>query len=120
MAIGVLDDDLSICRFLEAALSIAGYKVYAYTDPEEFVSAVYPHKMDYFTCIIVDFHLPGKYSGADVIQRVRMDYPSLPAILISADPPPPAILQDLSDIVVYPKPFRLSKLLELLRILQEE
>jgi DNA-binding response OmpR family regulator len=116
MTIGVLDDDPTICRFLATALELAGHKVYTYTDPQDFLS-VYPDRTDYFNCIIVDFRLPGTSSGAEIIRQVKIDRPSLPAILISADALPQTMLQGLSDTAIFQKPFQFSKLLGMIDIL---
>lgn len=114
MMIGVLDDNLAICQLLETLFSFAGYLVSAFTNSTDFIKYI-----DYFACIVVDFHLSEQRSGVDVIRHVRRRRPHLPAVLISANPIPPAVLQELRDVEILRKPFPHSRLLEAVAAAQE-
>lgn len=115
MQIGILDDNPAMCRFLETALSVEGYTVRASTDPLRFVSQVCARGEKQWECIIVDFHLPGEVVGTDIIRQIRLRYPRIPAILISASEIPGYALEGLSEVEIFQKPFHLSKLFALLK-----
>lgn len=103
----MLDGNPAICQPLERCLSFAGYVVYAFTDPTDFLNS--PAS---FGCIIVDSQLPDERSGADIIRHLRMGHAPLPAVLISAGIISPATLYELGDVEVLLKPFPTSTLLK--------
>lgn len=113
MTIGVLDDNPAICQLLETFLIFAGHAVYVTTSPADLAAQI-----NYIECIVVDFHLPDKRSGADVIRQVRKDHPRLPAVLVSASPIPHTALQELGDVEVLQKPFSSSMLLKAIALAQ--
>jgi CheY-like chemotaxis protein len=106
MTIGVLDDNPAICQLLETFLIFAGHAVYVTTSPADLTAQI-----NDIECIVVDFHLPGRRSGADVIRQMRKDHPHLPAVLVSASPIPHTALQELNNVEVLQKPFSSSTLL---------
>jgi CheY-like chemotaxis protein len=114
MTIGVLDDNPAICQLLETFLIFAGHAVYVTSSPSDLAANI-----STIECIVVDFHLPGRRSGADVIRQVRRDYPHLPAVLVSASPIPSTALQELSDVEVLQKPFSSSLLLKAIALAQK-
>lgn len=113
MTIGVLDDNPAICQLLETLLVFAGHAVYVTSSPTDLAANI-----SCIECIVVDFHLPGRRSGADVIRLVRRDHPHLPAVLVSASPIPQTALLELSDVEVLQKPFSSSMLLKAIAIAQ--
>lgn len=114
MTIGVLDDNPAICQLLETFLIFAGHAVYVTTCPADLTAQI-----NDIECIVVDFHLPGKRSGADVIRQVRKDRPHLPAVLVSASSIPQTALQELRNVEVLQKPFSSSMLLQAIAIAQQ-
>jgi CheY-like chemotaxis protein len=114
VTIGVLDDNPAICQLFETLLIFAGHAVYATTNPVDFLVNI-----DYFECIVVDFQLPGRRSGLDVIRQARRDHPHLPAVLVSANLIPQTALQELRDIEILRKPFPTSMLLEAITVAQK-
>ena len=119
MIIGVLDDNPAICRLLERALTAAGHEVYSATSPAQFIESIYPDKIGIFECVIVDYHLSEGRSGVEIIRQIRVDYPFLPAILISASQISPSMLQELLDVEILQKPFNFPNLFETLNTLHE-
>lgn len=105
MRIGVLDDSSVICHLLKTSLSLKGHQIDTFIDPTSFLDHA-----AFFDCILVDFHLPGGWSGAEIIRHVRRGHPLLPAVLMSAGIIPEAALHDLEPVALLCKPFSLSTL----------
>lgn len=105
MRIGVLDDNSVICHLLKTSLSLAGHQVDASIDPASFLDHA-----AFFECMLVDFHLPGGRSGAEIIRQVRRRRPFLPAVLMSAGVIPETALHGLEPVALLRKPFSTSTL----------
>lgn len=105
MRIGVLDDNSVICLLLKTSLSLAGHQVDTSIDPTSFLDHA-----AFFDCILVDFHLPGGWSGAEIIRQVRRGHPFLPAVLMSAGIIPEEALHGFEHVAILRKPFSTSTL----------
>lgn len=80
----LLDDDAALRRALTFSLEIEGYRVRACATGEELVAQPLPEDQ---ACLVLDYRLSGM-SGLDVLQALRERGVSLPAILITSNPPP--------------------------------
>jgi two-component system KDP operon response regulator KdpE len=78
-AILIVDDEPAILRFLEPALSAAGYRVTSATTVSDAVRAIAGRPPD---LVILDLGLPDG-DGKDVIRKVR-EWSSVPIIVLSA------------------------------------
>ncbi len=78
----VLDDDDSICRMIQAALSSSTFKVDAVSDPGQLTNAL--HTQVYHV-IILDYVLPG-LEASQVLDCLRQTQPEASIIVITAHP----------------------------------
>jgi DNA-binding response OmpR family regulator len=78
----VLDDDESICRMIQAALSSSTFKVDAVSDPTQLMNTL--HAQVYHV-IILDYVLPG-LEASQVLDCLRQTQPEASIIVITAHP----------------------------------
>jgi DNA-binding response OmpR family regulator len=78
----VLDDDESICRMIQAALSSSTFKVDAVSDPTQLMNTL--HAEGYHV-IILDYVLPG-LEASQVLDCLRQTQPEASIIVITAHP----------------------------------
>lgn len=76
----VVDDEIGMCRLLQAVLGDAGYKVTAHQKPEEALRAF---DREPFDLVISDVRMP-KLTGVDILQAVKSRMPDTPVILVTA------------------------------------
>jgi CheY-like chemotaxis protein/DNA-binding XRE family transcriptional regulator len=104
----VLDDDESICRMIQAALSSSTFKVDIVSDPTQITDIL--HAKTYHI-IILDYVLPG-LEGSQVLDCLRETQPEASIIVITAHPSIDSALSCLRartyDYLT--KPFQLSDL----------
>jgi len=76
-----VDDEQAIVFLMKRLLERQGYRVSAFTDPQEALAAVraYP---DQFDLVVTDYNMPGM-SGLEVAQALREICPDLPVVLAS-------------------------------------
>ncbi len=88
MRIGLLEDDPAICEMMQEMLQTAGHSVSAYQDGSDILAALHLEEPTAlppaFDILLVDLILSGDITGEQVIHQVRMIYPSLPIVVISA------------------------------------
>ncbi len=104
----VLDDDESICRMMQAALSRSTFKVDIVSDPAQLTDVL--HKRVYHV-IILDYVLPG-LEGSQVLDCLRETQPEASIIVVTAHPSIDSALSCLRartyDYLT--KPFQISEL----------
>lgn len=104
----VLDDDESICRMIQAALSSSTFKVDIVSDPMQIMDIL--HAKSYHI-IILDYVLPG-LEGSQVLDCLRETQPEAAIIVVTAHPSIDSALSCLRartyDYLT--KPFQLSDL----------
>ncbi|WP_332778148.1 nitrogen regulation protein NR(I) [Polaromonas sp.] len=120
--IWIVDDDQSIRFVLEKALQREGLPSRSFTNPREVLSALETAGDDDGPQILVsDIRMPGG-SGLDLLEKVKAKLPGLPVIIMTA-------FSDLDSAVsafqggafeYLPKPFDLTKAIELIRRAVEE
>jgi len=76
----VTDDDISICQILNKILSGENYQV---SVAHSGVDALRMVSEEHFDLILLDLQMPGM-SGIEVAQKLIIDHPQIPIILISA------------------------------------
>ncbi len=117
-SIWIVDDDQSIRFVLEKALSREGLPVRSFTNPRDVLLAL---QDDAPQVLVSDIRMPGG-SGIDLLGRAKTLYPGLPVIIMTA-------YSDLDSAVsafqggafeYLPKPFDLTKAVELIRRAAEE
>ena len=75
----VVDDDPQFCSLLKDALIARNYRVEAEYDPVKVLSLM---DLEYALAVILDIRLHGA-NGVDMLQNIRMRYPSKPVILVT-------------------------------------
>ncbi|HYW57434.1 MAG TPA: nitrogen regulation protein NR(I) [Polaromonas sp.] len=120
--IWIVDDDQSIRFVLEKALLREGLPTRSFTNPREVLTALDSASDDEGPQVLVsDIRMPGG-SGLDLLAKVKEKHPGLPVIIMTA-------FSDLDSAVsafqggafeYLPKPFDLTKAVELIRRAVEE
>jgi DNA-binding NtrC family response regulator len=104
----VLDDDESICRLVQAALSSGTFKVDAVSDPSQLEDVL---NTRVYHVIILDYVLPG-LKGEQVLDWLRETQPEASVIVVTAQPSIDSALSCLRartyDYLT--KPFQVSEL----------
>ncbi len=77
----IVDDDVSVREALDGMLSLAGWRVTAFSSAEEFLSAPRPYAP---SCLILDVGLPD-LNGLELQQRLAGQQSALPIIFITGD-----------------------------------
>ncbi len=112
--IWIVDDDQSIRFVLEKALAREDFPVRSFTNPRDVLAAL--QQGDTPQVLVSDIRMPGG-SGIDLLGKVHEQHPGLPVIIMTA-------YSDLDSAVsafqagafeYLPKPFDLSKAVELIR-----
>lgn len=118
-SIWICDDDHSIRFVLEKALSREGLPVRSFSNGRDLLAAL--DEGDSPQVLVSDIRMPGG-SGLDLLAKVKEKMPGLPVIIMTA-------YSDLDSAVsafqggafeYLPKPFDLSRAVELIRRAQEE
>lgn len=76
----VIDNDLGLCKLIEAILIDNGYNVSVYANPYEGVAAF---KNDNFSLVITDIKMPG-IDGIEVLDQIKRFNHLVPVIIITA------------------------------------
>jgi two-component system NtrC family response regulator len=76
----IIDDEESMGRILAKSLGADGYHVAAYTDPTRALAAIPDDQPD---VILTDVRMPGM-TGPEVLERVRVEFPEIPIIIMTA------------------------------------
>ena len=110
----VVDDEPTVLRALRVALEAQDYVVTAVLNGEDALARITNGAFD---LVLLDLGLPG-ISGFDVIQRVRVLFPTLPIIVLSAQGEVAAKVEalDLGADDYVAKPFSVRELLARVRV----
>ena len=104
----LLDDEASLIKWLAYALEQKGYTVFATTDPEQALAEL---KEDKYDLVISDIKMP-EIDGFEFLKQVRVIYPMVPFIFITAygsmDSAINALRDRASDYIL--KPFSIEEL----------
>jgi len=80
--IAIVEDDVAMREALADLMEVFGFEARAFDSGEAFLSV---HAPGLFGCLITDLNLKGE-SGLQLQRRLRAVEPSLPVIVISAQP----------------------------------
>ncbi len=121
MRIGLLEDDPELCTMLIEMLETGGHTVSAYHDGLDFLAALHLEEpttlLSPFDMLLVDLILSGDIDGVQVIHQVRMKYPYLPIIVISAVAPShlEAVTKRYPGVKALQKPFKVRQLFAIIK-----
>lgn len=101
------DDEQALCELVAAELTEFGYRVVTAANGAE-AAAIFKQRATEVKVFITDTSMP-VMEGPQAIRAVRKLNPSLPVILVSAEPDEAA-----PDVIALPKPFALPELLQIL------
>jgi two-component system response regulator FixJ len=113
MQVHVIDDDPAVRQMLGTAMESASLPARLYESAGEFL-AEFDAQMA--GCIVLDLRMPGM-DGLELLRRLREMRVGLPIIVISghADVPDAVQCMKLGAVDVLQKPFKIAKLIELVR-----
>jgi len=75
-----VDDDPSVCRLLEMALTKEGYQVTGCTESTRALELL---KGDAYGCVLLDIRMKG-VDGTELLPIIKHHFPTLPVIVVSA------------------------------------
>ena len=78
--VAAVDDDFRVRESIESLVASAGHTPWVFASAEEFLQSGAP---ELAICLITDVRMPG-IDGLELQRRVRIQYPRLPVILITA------------------------------------
>ena len=102
----VVEDDDFVRTSMVESLEALGHRVAQAADGEAGLRELRRERPD---LMITDYLMPGM-TGADLVQRARVDFPGLPMIIATGYADMRAIEQVIGDDVVLRKPFQLAEL----------
>jgi FixJ family two-component response regulator len=108
--VAVVDDDEPVRLALTTALKLLGFKAYAFSSAESFLSFT---RLSEVACLISDVKMPGM-TGLELHARLRRNGYEIPTVFMTAYGQPEARAQAMADGVVafLDKPFDDNTLLE--------
>jgi DNA-binding response OmpR family regulator len=109
----VVDDEINLCRILDAKLSRSGYEVMTVHDGLQAVEKVRERRFD---LVLLDLILP-KLGGLEALERIRKIDSDLPVIVMTACENSDALTraQDQGVAAFVSKPFDLDRLVHLVQ-----
>jgi two-component system response regulator QseB len=116
MRIGILEDDPAIGDLLNETLKRRGHTPSIYRDGWLFLEQIIPVEPASpprpFDVVLIDLNLPSSLSGIQAVQQVRVNFPDLPIVVISAATSEhlTAIEKDYPGVQAFQKPFNLQDL----------
>jgi FixJ family two-component response regulator len=78
--VAAVDDDFRVRESIESLVASAGHTPLVFASAEEFLQSGAPESA---VCLITDVRMPG-IDGLELQRRVRLKYPRLPVIFITA------------------------------------
>ncbi len=80
----IVDDDHSICAFLESLLSTEGFRVITETTGEDALKLAQPDSFDQYDLLILDLMMPN-YGGFELLRELQQEgYQKIPIIVMTA------------------------------------
>lgn len=116
MRIGLLEDDTAICEMMQEMLQFGGHAVSTYNDGWDILAVLHLEEPTAlpppFDILFVDLLLSGDITGEQVIHQMRMIYPNLPIVVISAVAAShlQAVVRRYPGVRALQKPFKLRDL----------
>lgn len=74
-----IDDEATLCAAAEEWLSVSGFAVMTFTDPQQGIARV---DLDRIDCVVTDVRMPG-LSGLELLRHCRIAAPDLPVVLLT-------------------------------------
>lgn len=110
----VVDDDAAVTEALKFAMELEGFSVEIYPDGESLLSVTsFPKR----GCMVIDVKLPG-INGLELLRRLRARKVTLPAVLITTNPPSSLRIHAAAeDVPIVEKPLLRDELIDTVRAL---
>ena len=109
----VVDDEPMVRALIARALSDAGYEVVAVADGRAALDAARGAEVG-FDLIVTNSYMPG-LTGAELVSRVRLDFPELPILHVDDIGRRGRVGRLPSDVPTIYKPFSIATLQEAVR-----
>lgn len=108
----LVEDEEIVALMAETALKKEGYRVFAFTNARD---ALAISESEEFVLLIADVNLPGSIDGVALAKMLRRKSPHLPVVLTSGSFDESRSFDEALQAFLLPKPFRKSRLLEVMR-----
>ena len=110
----LVDDDAALSEAVKFAMELEGFSVQTYPDGESLLNVrSFPKR----GCLVIDVKLPG-INGLELLRRLRARKVTLPAVLITTNPPPSLRIQAAAaDVPIVEKPLLQDELMDTIRTL---
>ncbi|HZS37163.1 MAG TPA: response regulator [Polyangia bacterium] len=107
----IVDDDRDIAESIADVLRARGRRVVVALDGQGALDAAHGHAV---ALVLLDWRLPDAMAGATLVRRLRESCgPSVPVVVLSADPMSLAEAREAQVNDYLPKPFEVGDLLDL-------
>ncbi|HWB49495.1 MAG TPA: response regulator [Stellaceae bacterium] len=109
MTVYVIDDDEAVRNSICLVLELHGFSARPFASGEEFLQVPRP---DGDSCLVIDMTMPG-LTGLQVIERLRREGSSVPAILMTGDVRERMLaVAARAEVALLEKPFRPGELID--------
>jgi CheY-like chemotaxis protein len=79
----VVEDEPLVLMVIVESLGDAGHEVLTADDAAGAIRLI-EERPGHFTALVTDYNMPGGLTGAQLIERMRTDYPTIPIVLATA------------------------------------
>ena len=116
MCVLIVEDELLIRMGTAVTMEEAGYEVVCACDAQEAIELI-DQRDGGLTAMVTDYHMPGRLTGADVVQHLRRALPRIPVYLVSARTNVVTeTWRDEHAVTVLSKPYEPEVLVHLMRV----
>jgi len=113
-AVLVVDDDAALTEALKFAMELEGFSVETYPDGESLLNK---RSFPKHGCMVIDVKLPG-VNGLELVRRLRARKVTLPAVLMTTNPPSSLrIHAAAAGVPIVEKPLLRDELIDTVRTL---
>jgi CheY-like chemotaxis protein len=111
----VVEDEPLVRTMFAEELRHGGYAVYEASNAEEALTILRSAIGTHIRVLLTDQRMPGALDGADLVHRVRADFPVLKVVMVSAESPDPSVRRALDRY--FSKPCSMTQLMSCMHTL---